>query len=197
MNGSAKLSQHHASVPDRIAHIGFTTKRFEAMLDWYTRVFLATAIYQDNNLVFLSYDEEEHHRVVILRLPDEAPDKNPNGPGMLHLAHTFNSIEGLLGTYERLKNEGIEPVLRINHGVTTSLYYMDPDGNQVEFQCDNFESIEECRAYFQSAAFQENPVGLVYDPEILLAGIAAGRSFDSVMAEAIEAADQSELPAKP
>ena len=43
-----------------------------------------------------------------------------------------------MSSYARLKGLGIEPDACVNHGVTTSLYYADPDGNQVELQVDNF-----------------------------------------------------------
>lgn len=196
MNSKAKLEQYHNSVPNRIAHIGIMTKQFETMLDWYQRFLLAEPVYKDDNLAFISFDEE-HHRVVLMKLPDEAPENNPNGPGMAHLAYTFSSIKELLGAYERLRNEGIVPFLPINHGMTTSMYYMDPDGNQMEFQWDNFETLKECKEYFFSDAFLANPVGHIYDPEILLEGVAAGNPLESVMKQAIDAGDQSILPPKP
>lgn len=37
-----------------------------------------------------------------------------------------------------------------NHGPTTSLYYRDPDGNQIETQVDNFETAEEATAFMNS-----------------------------------------------
>ena len=39
-----------------------------------------------------------------------------------------------MSTYARLKKAGIEPQFSINHGMTTSLYYPDPDKNMVELQ---------------------------------------------------------------
>ena len=42
--------------------------------------------------------------------------------------------------YLRLKKQGIVPHTCMNHGFTTSLYYLDPDGNEVEIQVDNFKT---------------------------------------------------------
>ncbi len=42
---------------------------------------------------------------------------------------------------------GIEPYWCVHHGLTVSMYYADPDGNQMEFQVDAFESMEEAGEY--------------------------------------------------
>ena len=55
-------------------------------------------------------------------------------PRRVHFADSATCLY----TYARLKGDGIEPYWCINHGPTTSLYYKDPDGNQIELQVDNF-----------------------------------------------------------
>ena len=75
----------------------------------------------------------------------------------------------MLSTYRRLKAAGITPHWPINHGVTTSMYYRDPDNNQVELQIDNFATDAEGKAFMRSAAFAKNPIGTEFDPEALLA----------------------------
>ena len=51
------------------------------------------------------------------------------------MAYGLTSFGDLVLTYERLKAGGITPFLPLNHGFTTSLYYHDPDGNDVELTC--------------------------------------------------------------
>lgn len=94
--------------------------------------------------------------------------------GIDHLAFTFASVEKLLLTYERLKKVGIDPVWSINHGPTTSLYYEDPEGIRLEFQTENFPSAQETAEYFNSAEFEENPIGTNIDPDYLLEQLRAG-----------------------
>ena len=48
------------------------------------------------------------------------------------------------------------------------MYYHDPDGNGVELQVDAFATKEAAAAYFDSEAFRENPIGVLFDPEQLL-----------------------------
>ena len=58
----------------------------------------------------------------------------------------------------------------LNHRFTTSLYYHDPDGNQVELSVDNFPTKEECSAFVRSEQMAEigrPPFGYTFDPDEL------------------------------
>ena len=46
-----------------------------------------------------------------------------------------------------------------------SIYYEDPDGNQIETQVDSFEDPEEATKFMVSKEFAENPIGAGFDPE--------------------------------
>ena len=91
-------------------------------------------------------------------------------------------------TYERLKGEGITPVWTINHGPTTSLYYQDPNGHRVELQIDNFETTEALNAWFRTPAFAENPIGVEFDPEVLVARHREGLRREDLQDRAVLAA---------
>ena len=55
-------------------------------------------------------------------------------------------------------------VLRTSRfGPTTSRYYADPDHNQIELQVEKFDTIAESTAFFYSAEFAENPIGVEFD----------------------------------
>ena len=69
---------------------------------------------------------------------------------------------------------GITPYWTVDHGPTTSLYYRDPDGNQVELQIDNFDSVEALNDYFRSGAFNDNPIGVNIDVNDLVARVRSG-----------------------
>src|SRR3546814_15517823 len=63
---------------------------------------------------------------------------------------------------------------------TTSLYYRDLDGNQIETQVDNFDTPEKLTAFFKSEAFQENPLGVQFDPDLLVERYRAGISEEEL-----------------
>jgi catechol 2,3-dioxygenase-like lactoylglutathione lyase family enzyme len=160
--------------PAKLAHFVLRTNRYAAMLDWYKTVLNATPAFENGGLAFLCYDDE-HHRVAILNIPTLA-DQPEGMVGVHHIAFTYASLTDLLENFERLGKLGINPVYTINHGPTTSLYYADPDQNQLEFQVENFDTVEESGKFFFSAAFAENPIGVEIDPADLLRRLRAGES---------------------
>jgi hypothetical protein len=65
------------------------------------------------------------------------------------------------------------PVRTINHGPTVSMYYKDPDGNQVELQVDAFDKAG-AASYFFTEPFQKNPIGVLFDADKMVADYEAG-----------------------
>ncbi len=97
------------------------------------------------------------------------------------MAFEYPSLHDLLDTYLRLKDAGIRPHAALDHGITTSFYYVDPDGNSVELQSDNFGDWARSSVFVRTApAFAANPIGRNIDPEQLVAARAAGASPDDI-----------------
>ena len=88
--------------------------------------------------------------------------------GYYHTAFAYDSLAQLLGNYMRLREAGIVPYRAINHGPTVSLYYADPEGNQIELQVDSFPDAEATNAWLRSDAFRRNPIGIEFDPDQML-----------------------------
>ena len=176
---TAKLAKERGRIaPVKLAHIVRRTSRFDEMLHWYQTVLGAEVVHSDGILAFLTYDDE-HHRLAIAGIPG-LPDQSPAAAGTDHVAFTHADLGDLLCTYARLKSEGIEPYWCINHGPTTSMYYKDPDGNRVEFQVDNYPSAEEANRWMRSGDFAANPIGVVFDPDDLLARYQAGEPIEKL-----------------
>jgi hypothetical protein len=55
-----------------------------------------------------------------------------------------------------------------------SIYYRDPDGNQIETQVDCFDTIDEANRFMTSADFHENPIGVDFDPEDYIQKLKSG-----------------------
>jgi catechol-2,3-dioxygenase len=170
--------------PRKFVHVVYRTRRFEQMLEWYQFVFDAQVQYQNEALAFLTYDDE-HHRFALANLdvlkPGEVETGQRNLVGVDHVAYTYASLEDLFDNYEQLKAKGIEPYWCVHHGITVSMYYADPDGNQMEFQVDAFGSSEESNAYMCGPVLAENPVGVEYDPEEWLAQARAGKPLSEFL----------------
>ncbi len=154
--------------PAYISHYGIRAQRYKEMVQWYKTVFGAKIQHENEFLAFITFDEE-HHRLVIFE--DAATvDKPENAAGVDHMGYGVASFGDLVAIYERLKSEGITPFMPLNHRFTTSLYYHDPDGNEVELSVDNFPTKEECDAFVRSPMMDEigrPPFGYAFDPDEL------------------------------
>lgn len=166
-----EVLNNEAVQPTSLAHIVFRTSHFVEMRAFYLKLLNARVTWENDMGCFMSYDEE-HHRVVIIRIPDLAP-VNPRGAGLEHYAFTYRTMGDLLANYVRLKKDGVAPVWCVNHGFTTSIYYRDPDGNMIETQFDNMTP-EEADAFMRGDYFARNPVGVDFDPELLLQRYSSG-----------------------
>lgn len=167
-----------------LAHVVYRTRKFEQMLAWYKEMFHARVQHQNPVMAFLTYDDE-HHRLALIDLAAVQPGGEDSGKhglvGVEHVAYTYSSLEDLFENYSRLRSNGILPYWCIHHGLTISMYYADPDGNQLEFQVDCFASAEESNAYIRGPSFSINPVGVEFDPEDWLAQVRAGASFSDFL----------------
>lgn len=168
--------------PAKFAHVVFRTTRLAEMRAWYCAVLGARVVYEDAMLCFLTYDDE-HHRLAFLQIPG-LEERPPTAAGLDHVSYAYASLADLLGTYERLKAAGITPHWTINHGPTTSCYYRDPDGNQVELQIDNFTDQAELDA-FMRGPFRENPIGVNFDADALLERFRRGVPVAELLKQAV------------
>jgi catechol 2,3-dioxygenase len=119
-----------------------------------------------------------NHRLALLATPtlNDDPDKLAH-TGMHHIAFEFDDMDALLDTYVRLKQAGVEPHMSLDHGMTLSFYYVDPDGNSVELQCDLFGDWERSAHWMMtSPEFAANPIGQPIDGDRMVEARAAGAS---------------------
>lgn len=163
--------------PAKFVHVVYRTRRFDEMIRWYEAVFDAKVQYQNPVLAFMTYDDE-HHRFAFVNLsvlqPEGADTDRQGAIGVDHVAYTYRSLTELFDNYVQLKAQGILPYWCIHHGITVSMYYGDPDGNQMEFQVDSYASNDEANAFMYGPGFDTNPIGVEYDPEDWLARLNAG-----------------------
>ncbi len=160
----ATAAERGKVAPAKLAHCVLRTslERVPEMVAWYRTVLEAEAMFENPFACFLTYDDE-HHRIAIIGLPN-LPERPTDVRGVDHVAFTYASLGDLVTTYERLAGAGITPGACIHHGPTLSMYYLDPDRNQIELQVDVFERAEDLAAFMRSGTFEKNPIGVVFDP---------------------------------
>jgi catechol-2,3-dioxygenase len=163
--------------PAKLAHVVIRSPRFAESCAWWGKVLDAKPSYENEQLSFMTYDDE-HHRIGIINLP-QLEDQDMAKAGVEHVAFTYDELGELLATYRRLKREGITPFWTINHGPTISMYFRDPDGTKVELQYDVFDTAG-TEAFFATGAYEENFMGIIFDPEEMIARYEQGEPIEAI-----------------
>jgi catechol 2,3-dioxygenase len=146
-------------------HFNLKTTRLQELIDWYSTVVGAQVTFQDSTGAWLTNDGA-NHRIALLCFPGfvDDPDRETR-TGMHHSAFEYDGFADLNASYLRLREAGIEPDVCIDHGMTLSYYYKDPDGNRVELQIDNFGDWAASTEWMRtSPQFAANPIGVFVDP---------------------------------
>lgn len=163
--------------PRKMSHVVYRTNRFDQMISWYETVFDAKVKSRSAALAFMTFDDEDH-RFAFANLQALKPHHSePDRPGLVgvdHIAYTFESIADLFSQYEFLKSRQITPYWCIHHGDTVSMYYADPDGNQMEFQVETFAAQRQAPPPAEDKPRKNNPIGVEFDPDEWLQRLKAG-----------------------
>jgi catechol-2,3-dioxygenase len=163
--------------PIKFAHIVLKTKQYDTMVAWWADFLQGSVRHGGPLITFLSYDDE-HHRVAIIHSP-KSEDRPRNAVGLEHFAFTYASLDDLLAQFERMKAKGVHPYFQINHGMTLSAYYRDPDGNQVETQVDTL-TLEDAEVFMAGPVFAANPIGIEVSFDQLVERRRSGESVESL-----------------
>lgn len=168
-------SRRHLSVfhPTKFSHAVIKTYGVKRLREWYCHVLGAHVVFE--HLPYSSYItyDDEHHRLAFGMIPGEPMEQIARSPSVTHLGFTFADIRTLLSHYERLRDLGIRPVFSVNHYLTFSFYYQDPDKNNVELQIDRI-SLEEGTEYMNGPGFAANNLGVEVDGDELVRKMHAG-----------------------
>ena len=144
----------------------------------------------------MATNDAANHRLALLALPElvDDPDKIQHS-GLHHTAYEYPSMDALLETYVRLKDNGIAPHACLDHGMTMSFYYVDPDGNSVELQCDELGDWTASKQWMTtSPEFSANPIGVSVDPDQMVAAAGAGATPEELHARAYAGEFAPEAP---
>jgi len=150
-------------------HVSLKTNQLQTMIAWYSTVAGFRVMHQFEGGAWLTNDAA-NHRLGLLCSPQLSDDPQKLlRTGMHHTAFEFPSLDRLLDNYVRLKAAGIEPHATLDHGMTISLYYADPDGNSVELQADACGDWSQSSKFLATDSFTDNPIGTTVDPDKLVA----------------------------
>lgn len=116
-----------------IGHIVLKVRDLKRSVPFYTEVLgMKEVARNERRMVFMIF-EDNHHDIALIETGPEAPDAPKAAPGLAHLALKIGStMEELREAKGWLESHGVK-IRRIrDHAVTKSIYFPDPDGNEIE-----------------------------------------------------------------
>ena len=125
--------------PERIAHVVLKVRDLARSRAFYTEV-LGMEVMNDSpqaGLLFLANNRRDHHELALVEIGPDAPSPDRGAIGMAHVAFRLETQDQLEQAYAELKQRGIPISFTVNHGITNSVYFFDPDGHELEVYCDN------------------------------------------------------------
>jgi catechol 2,3-dioxygenase len=125
--------------PERIAHVVIKVRDLERSCKFYTEILGMQVMKNvpEIGAVFLSFNGRDHHEIALFQIGPQAEAPKGNQVGLLHFAFRLRNEEDLRAAYQEFKEKGVPVSFTVNHGVTKSVYFRDPDGNELEVYCDN------------------------------------------------------------
>jgi catechol 2,3-dioxygenase len=169
------------TIKPALHHVTIKTSRLSEMITWYALVVGAQVQFRDKFAAWMTNDDA-NHRLGFLAVPglDDDGQKSRHN-GMHHSAFEYDSFADLMSSFDRLRKEGVEPAFCLDHGLTISLYYKDPDGNFVELQSDNFSDWNLSGEWMRTSPdFAQNPIGTFFDPARVYDVFKAGADFKAL-----------------
>jgi len=131
----------------QLGHVVLFVRDPMASADWYCDVLGMEAVVRDDRIpaVFLSFGRRDHD-VALFRVPDD------RRLGHHDFEHVSFEIDGDLADlkefHAKLKAKGTEVTGVVDHGISYGVYFLDPDGHQLEVFYQRVQPDEEAKRTF-------------------------------------------------
>ncbi|MEC9308004.1 MAG: VOC family protein [Chloroflexota bacterium] len=128
--------------PKRVGHLVLNVKNLDVSTKFYTDILGFDIALQRTTGTFLTCGKI-HHDLALFQAPEGAMPVTEGQLGLNHFAVQVEDLDDLKEIYAELKDSGATMDRNTDHGMTSSIYFFDPDGNKIEFFCNNTDTARE------------------------------------------------------
>jgi catechol 2,3-dioxygenase len=124
---------------ERIGHVVLKVRDVQRSRTFYTEVLGMDVMMEIPAIpaVFLANNRGDHHEIALFEVGAEAEGLHAKQIGLAHVAFRLRNENELRAAYEEFKEKHVPISFTVDHGVTKSIYFRDPDGHELEVYCDN------------------------------------------------------------
>ena len=118
-----------------LAHVVLRVKELDRSVEFYVRVLgLEVTSTPGKRMAFLSAPQQKvkSHELGLLALGSEIMPTEKNRVGLYHVAWQMDTLNELESFHAHLVNEEVKIVGYGDHGISMGIYFLDPDGNEIE-----------------------------------------------------------------
>jgi catechol 2,3-dioxygenase len=124
---------------ERIGHVVIKVRNLERSRKFYTEILGMDVMMELPAIggLFLANNRRDHHEIALFEVGPDAAGPQGKQIGLSHIAFRLRNLEDLRAAYKEFKEKQVPISFTVDHGVTKSIYFLDPDGHELEVYCDN------------------------------------------------------------
>ena len=144
---------------NKVAHVVLSVRDVMTSVDFYTKALGLEVVdlKENHRAAFLSFGAQ-HHDIALFAAPEGAER------GKVGLSHIAFQIAGGLPELRELKGQLEEMGATISrttdHTITKSVYFLDPDGNELEIFAEGFEDPKDALDFIKQGTNRQAPLEL-------------------------------------
>jgi catechol 2,3-dioxygenase len=149
------------SIPKEIGHLVLNVTDVERSTAFYRDVVgFQVARYRPNGTGAFLTCGVVHHNLALFKAPEGARPIQKGQVGLNHFAFKVESYSALQAAHKRLVEAGATIDHIVDHGMTRSVYFLDPDGIEMELFCDTYDTEAEGLAFMKATPGQATPMDI-------------------------------------